>query len=101
VSCWAARRTYADRGLEADSGVTAAFKQWWYSGGAVRHPHVPVRVRAMLGGGEADAVHGWLRWLFLPQIRTTTTEAVVPLPDPGAPTCSKGPLHLVVQQQRI
>jgi hypothetical protein len=64
VSGWAARRTYADCGLEADSGVTAAFKQQWCSVGAasaVRHPHVPVSVRVMLGGGKADAVHERLR----------------------------------------
>jgi hypothetical protein len=64
VSGWAARRTYANCGLEVDSGVTATFKQHWYSVGAasaVRHPHVPVSVRAMLGGGKADVVHGRLR----------------------------------------
>jgi hypothetical protein len=97
----AARRTYTDYDLEADSDVTAAFNQQWYSGGAVstvRHPHVPTSVRAVLGGSEADAVRGRL---FLPRIWTMTTKASAPLPDLGAPTCSRDLLHRTVQQWRI
>jgi hypothetical protein len=57
VGSRATRRTYADRNLAADSGGAVS---------TMCHPHVPASVRAVLGGGEADAVRGWLMRLFLP-----------------------------------